>query len=85
MQPYLALAAIVSLIVACSEETSTESSMPTPAWNMSNGEQDEALVLIPDMDNGRAIFYGCADCHLPEGWWNATYAYTHFLSVTDLF
>lgn len=27
----------------------------------------------------------CVDCHLPEGWWNATYAYTHFLSVTDLF
>ena len=27
----------------------------------------------------------CAECHLPEGWWNATYAYTHFLSMTDLF
>ena len=27
----------------------------------------------------------CVDCHLPEGWWNATYAYTHFLSMTDLF
>jgi len=27
----------------------------------------------------------CIDCHLPEGWWNTTYAYTHFLSFTDLF
>lgn len=27
----------------------------------------------------------CVDCHLPEGWWNATYAYTHFLSISDLF
>lgn len=27
----------------------------------------------------------CVECHLPEGWWNATYAYTHFLSITDLF
>jgi len=27
----------------------------------------------------------CVDCHLPEGWWNTTYAYTHFLSFTDLF
>lgn len=27
----------------------------------------------------------CVDCHLPEGWWNTTYAYTHFLSMTDLF
>jgi nitrate/TMAO reductase-like tetraheme cytochrome c subunit len=27
----------------------------------------------------------CVECHLPEGWWNTTYAYTHFLSITDLF
>ena len=27
----------------------------------------------------------CVDCHLPEGWWNATYTYTHIASVTDLF
>ncbi len=27
----------------------------------------------------------CVDCHLPKGWWNATYAYTHFLSITDLY
>jgi nitrate/TMAO reductase-like tetraheme cytochrome c subunit len=27
----------------------------------------------------------CVDCHLPEGFWAATYAYTHFASVTDLF
>ena len=27
----------------------------------------------------------CVDCHLPEGWWNTTYAYTHFLSITDLY
>lgn len=27
----------------------------------------------------------CVDCHLPKGWWNTTYAYTHILSMTDLF
>ena len=27
----------------------------------------------------------CVDCHLPEGFWATTFAYTHFLSVTDLF
>lgn len=27
----------------------------------------------------------CVDCHLPKGFWAATYAYTHFASVTDLF
>ena len=27
----------------------------------------------------------CVDCHLPEGFWATTFAYSHFLSVTDLF
>ncbi len=27
----------------------------------------------------------CADCHLPKGFWNSAYAYTHFVSLTDLF
>ena len=27
----------------------------------------------------------CVDCHLPEGFWATTFAYTHAASVTDLF
>jgi cytochrome c-type protein NapC len=27
----------------------------------------------------------CVDCHLPEGFWAATFTYTHFASVTDLY
>lgn len=27
----------------------------------------------------------CVDCHLPEGFWSATFAYSHYLSATDLF
>jgi cytochrome c-type protein NapC len=27
----------------------------------------------------------CVDCHLPEGFWPTTYAYTHYASMTDLF
>jgi nitrate/TMAO reductase-like tetraheme cytochrome c subunit len=27
----------------------------------------------------------CVDCHVPEGFWATTFAYTHFVSVTDLF
>ncbi len=27
----------------------------------------------------------CVDCHLPEGFWYATFAYTHYVSATDLF
>jgi len=27
----------------------------------------------------------CVDCHLPEGFWATTFAYTHAASITDLF
>ena len=27
----------------------------------------------------------CVDCHLPEGFWATTFAYTHVASITDLF
>jgi nitrate/TMAO reductase-like tetraheme cytochrome c subunit len=27
----------------------------------------------------------CVDCHLPEGFWAATFAYSHYTSATDLF
>jgi nitrate/TMAO reductase-like tetraheme cytochrome c subunit len=27
----------------------------------------------------------CVDCHLPEGFWATTFAYTHVASATDLF
>ena len=27
----------------------------------------------------------CVDCHLPEGFWATTFAYSHFASATDLF
>jgi len=27
----------------------------------------------------------CVDCHLAKGFWATTFAYTHFLSATDLF
>lgn len=33
-------------------------------------------------DGGQAR---CADCHLPDGYWNAANAYFHFVSLTDLF
>lgn len=38
------------------------------AWNEGGGEQDEALHLKPDLDNGRDVFEVCSACHLPEGW-----------------
>jgi len=37
-------------------------------WNESGGEQEEALTLTPDLENGLEVYEVCAACHLPEGW-----------------
>lgn len=38
------------------------------AWNEGGGEQDEALHLQGNAENGRDVYEVCAACHLPEGW-----------------
>jgi len=38
------------------------------AWNEGGGEQEEALHLTPDPENGRDVYEVCSACHLPEGW-----------------
>ncbi|PID79419.1 cytochrome C [bacterium DOLZORAL124_64_63] len=38
------------------------------AWNEEGGEKDEALQLVPDLENGRDVYEVCAACHLLEGW-----------------
>ena len=38
------------------------------AWNEEGGEQEEALTLTPDLENGLDVYEVCAGCHLPEGW-----------------
>jgi len=37
-------------------------------WNPGGGEQEEALHLTPDLDNGMDVYEVCSACHLPEGW-----------------
>jgi cytochrome c553 len=37
-------------------------------WNSGTGEQDEALALTPNIDNGRKVYEVCSTCHMPEGW-----------------
>jgi cytochrome c553 len=37
-------------------------------WNEGGGEQEAALKLTPDLENGREVYEVCAACHLPEGW-----------------
>ena len=38
------------------------------AWNEGGGEQEEAMNLKPDRENGRNVYEVCAACHLSEGW-----------------
>ncbi|WP_084005355.1 c-type cytochrome [Magnetovibrio blakemorei] len=37
-------------------------------WNEGGGEQDEALHLTPNLENGIEVYEVCAACHLYEGW-----------------
>lgn len=37
-------------------------------WNEGQAESDEALLLTPDLNNGRDIYEVCAACHMLEGW-----------------
>jgi cytochrome c553 len=38
------------------------------SWNVGGGEQDEALHLTPNLENGMEVYEVCAACHLTEGW-----------------
>jgi cytochrome c553 len=35
---------------------------------VARSEYDEALLLTPDLVNGRRVYLTCAVCHRPEGW-----------------
>lgn len=43
-------------------------SAPVLAWNEGGGEQEEAMSLTPDLENGMEVYEVCSACHLPEGW-----------------
>lgn len=38
------------------------------AWNEGGGEQEEALHMKADVENGLDVYEVCSACHLPEGW-----------------
>jgi cytochrome c553 len=38
------------------------------AWNEGGGEQDQALHLEGNVEDGLEVFEVCSACHLPEGW-----------------
>lgn len=41
---------------------------PAFAWNEGGGEQDAALSLKPNHENGIEVYEVCSACHLLEGW-----------------
>ena len=41
-------------------------------WNAAGGEEEEALKLKPDLENGMDVFEVCSACHLTEGWGEKT-------------
>ncbi len=46
----------------------TEPAHSVGTWNQGGGEQDEAMHLEPDLENGLEVYEVCSACHLPEGW-----------------
>ncbi|GJM43694.1 MAG: cytochrome c [Gemmatimonadota bacterium] len=46
------------------------STLPATAneWLQEGGEREEALDLVPDLENGLSVYEVCSGCHLPEGW-----------------
>ena len=38
------------------------------AWNEGGGEQEEALKLKPNRENGIEVYEVCSACHQLEGW-----------------
>lgn len=49
---------------ALADETHT----PDKGWNKGGGEQDEALNLEPDLENGLYVYEVCSACHGLNGW-----------------
>jgi len=58
----------VKIILAALAGAAVISGAALAGWNEGGGEQDEALKLKPDLENGLEIYEVCAACHLPEGW-----------------
>ena len=46
----------------------TAPALAQQGWNEGGGEQDEALTLTPNLENGIEVYEVCAACHLYEGW-----------------
>ncbi len=59
------LAGVTLAPMAMSEDAPAEA---PKTWNEGGGEQDEALHLTPNIDNGREVYEVCSACHGINGW-----------------
>jgi cytochrome c553 len=59
------LASVSMAPVAVSEDAPAAGST---TWNEGGGEQEEALKLTPNLENGRDVYEVCSACHQPNGW-----------------
>jgi len=41
-------------------------------WNKAGGEEEAAMKLTPNLENGIEVFEVCSACHLTEGWGEKT-------------
>jgi len=60
--------ATVALMALALPAFADESHNPSKGWNQGGGEQDEALTLIPDHENGVYTYEVCSACHGLNGW-----------------
>lgn len=59
---------ISAAILALALPAFAEGTVDTSAWNQGGGEQDEALHLTPNHENGIMTYEVCSACHQLNGW-----------------
>ncbi len=59
---------ILAVAAAIAVTTSVAAGSALAGWNEGGGEQDEAMTLTPDRENGIEVYEVCAACHMLEGW-----------------
>ncbi|HCQ67232.1 MAG TPA: cytochrome C [Rhodobacteraceae bacterium] len=57
-----------ALLALAAPAFADEAHTPADGWNEGGGEQDEALTLTPDHENGIYTYEVCSACHGLNGW-----------------
>lgn len=60
--------AIAAMLITLAAPAFAAGDNAAAGWNEGGGEQDEALGLIPDHENGIEVYEVCSACHQLNGW-----------------